>query len=787
MIQELIYTSHKGEGLKRGSGGGFCTVVCTQGMAPNIVRHLEQLSGYKHPFDVHDERSSQNPLLWRFLPVTIGGIKYAALSRIADVKGDYSGRSNKLAHHVLVTEDEFLASGPAAILARSGVCVESWDGKVKEVARRKSSEIEAAPFSGPCAAWKSAAGDAGWAGVIAERLTRRGAEGFVRVIFPVGTDSLRLVDEVFALLPAANRWQTGFSTYVADSANDCKFEFLLDGTREASVLRKDPRKFVVDLCKPLPAPGPSVFVDAARSGDFSALHPAAKKAVRQRPAEVTPAAVDPRQLNEDSEEGFVNMPPELGAAESLNSNASATQSFEGIGQRAETRQKPKKNNWLPLLIAMAAAVLILCVGLAYLIATNMTPPELISRVDDSPTEITQPIETIEVGGGGESIAIDGGNESANDSQDEVAGTIEQPSDDETSDERPEVVDDVAGEPEVDPPTPVNRFDVAKGFQIPEPNSDEPVVVATFAPASRKLNLNLSEIPFNSLTDSWFKFQIKEENQAWEFKIDNDTVANLTVRKSDGDIGELVFQWSPDAKDYYQDDPVGNGLFYMRFLELMLELEDEEPRLVPLSPPIRADLEGEDMLRLVAGVYHHFNNVEVDFQLRGRSDWKRVGNRTSNRAFRETHEVALDFPKEVKVKNKKRVKARELKVPIVFEIGYEVDKNKQLFRNGLRLRMPYKRGKDKWTIIHKGGPWEEAKKSLADHPGFFKKNDLVKKHENLLKDMKQKRQNEIDQNGVPVDCVFYIPQGDDRKVLLVVSDGPGRNSETNQASEKGENE
>ncbi|HMO15186.1 MAG TPA: hypothetical protein PKD64_09230 [Pirellulaceae bacterium] len=273
MIQELLYTSHKGEGLRPGSGGGYCTVVCTHGMPSNIVRILEQLSGYRHPFDIHDRRSLQNPILYRSISMPIGGVNYAILSRVADVRNEHSGRSNKLAHHVILSESEFVEAGPAAILSMNGFCVTDWDGVVREVLPRRSSELaNVGRGESSFRLWALLAGDSGWAGTVAEELVRTQATGnSVRVIFPLGTDCLGLCTEVYEMIPPAKRWQITFSTYGTDSNSPCHLNFILDGTREATIARKDKRKLVIDLTDNIGEPKDTDFVRAARSGDISKL------------------------------------------------------------------------------------------------------------------------------------------------------------------------------------------------------------------------------------------------------------------------------------------------------------------------------------------------------------------------------------------------------------------------------------------------------------------------------------------------------------------------------------
>ncbi len=268
MIQELLYTSHDGRGLRKGGGGGFCTVQSTEGMTPNMTSALEKLSGYKHPFDVHDPRAAANPVNYRHATIQVGVETYHVLSRIADIRREHTGRTNKLAHHVALTKDVLPMGGPAWLISHDGICQDGWDGTVAYLPPRQSSSLPTSEIPlKPCQAWQAAAGDAGWAGHIADHLLRNRLQP-VSVIVPQRTDTLALVNEVFSLLPSSARWGTTFSTYFTSlpPGTSCALRFYLDQTKEAEQLRRDHRQVRVDLATELGRPPDSPLVTAARTG-----------------------------------------------------------------------------------------------------------------------------------------------------------------------------------------------------------------------------------------------------------------------------------------------------------------------------------------------------------------------------------------------------------------------------------------------------------------------------------------------------------------------------------------
>ena len=184
MSQELLYTSAP-EGLNPGDQG-FCTVVCTQGMPRNLKEVLESLSGYRQA------DQPPHPVNYSHVMHTIGGKRYQVLSRVSDYEKDYSGRTNKLAHHVALTLDDLPASGPAALL-EAGLGQTRWDGQTRWEPQGPVLPI-AEFYQGPCRHWEALAGDAGWAGVLAESAAD-GSNRPMYVIFAPGDEVLPLVIE----------------------------------------------------------------------------------------------------------------------------------------------------------------------------------------------------------------------------------------------------------------------------------------------------------------------------------------------------------------------------------------------------------------------------------------------------------------------------------------------------------------------------------------------------------------------------------------------------------------
>jgi hypothetical protein len=260
MIYELVVTSVP-RGLQAGRSG-FTTVQRTRGIHPDLCNRLEAASGYRHVLSPGDPR---NPQIRSHAIVQTPAGQMCVLSRIIDAGNDYSGRSNKLAHHLAFDAAEVAArakTSPAAVLLaaeRAGLFLRQWAGDPRE--QPASPAVPSVPVEpGPCAAWSRVAGDAGWAGFIADRALRKEPTW---IIAPPGVDLVELFAEALALVNYPQRWSISFTTY-ALTAGDGLWLGTVDGSPEAQAARGQQRIAVVDLVRRPPLTVQSPTIDAAR-------------------------------------------------------------------------------------------------------------------------------------------------------------------------------------------------------------------------------------------------------------------------------------------------------------------------------------------------------------------------------------------------------------------------------------------------------------------------------------------------------------------------------------------
>ncbi len=263
-----LWNTSAPRGLKPGSVG-FCTVKCSQGMPINLVERLEMLSGYRHLFPPTGELAHQNPTVYAHYRITLGGIRYHVLSRVANAGLDYSGRSNRFAHHLVLCADSLPPSGPAWLLQQPGVMETAWDGRVEIIRTGRLLPVMDIPPS-PCKYWESLTGDAGFAATLLEAFLTTPPKT-VCVLAPVGVDILKLFGECIALLPPPLRWDVTFTTFFVGLPPEveCIWRGIVVGTPEADAARRRHGLLLLDLTRCLPHPRDEKLVEAARQGCFA--------------------------------------------------------------------------------------------------------------------------------------------------------------------------------------------------------------------------------------------------------------------------------------------------------------------------------------------------------------------------------------------------------------------------------------------------------------------------------------------------------------------------------------
>ena len=392
MIHELIVTSVP-RGLQAGRSG-FTTVLRTRGIHPQLAETLERASGYRHVFPQGDPR---NPQIRSHAVVTGATGVVSILSRIGDAGSDYSGRSNKLAHHIAIDAGETAArasSNPAAVLLaleRSGGFQRQWAGEPRE--QPAGPQVPTVPSEpGACRAWARLAGDAGWAGLLVDRAL---AKQPTWIIAPQGLDLLELFAEALSLVNYPQRWGITFTTF-ALSAGDGLWLGTVDGSPEAQAARGQSRVAVVDLVRRAPLTATSPMIEAARGTGPVPWKREAPRTVTAGPAAAAVAGLPPMLPTgpiaagptSDVLRGVPALPPLLSPAgpPALNGNppplAPAQPAAAGgplLPAGGSWNGAPQRSAG-PLLAGMAFTFLVVCCAIVFVVVRQLSePPPLVDK------------------------------------------------------------------------------------------------------------------------------------------------------------------------------------------------------------------------------------------------------------------------------------------------------------------------------------------------------------------------------------------------------------------------
>lgn len=234
MTWELIHTS-----VERDLDGraGFGVAAITEG-TPDPIRDAlvtESDGSALHP-------AVARALVYRL--VRVGGGVWPVLSSVARCGPDWSGRPNRVAHHLVLEPADRIEAGPAAIAA----CF-PFESSVPQVGLRprRSGTLEWAGVP------QAIGVDGRWPSALARRLGVEGAQ--LAIALPQGADPLGVIGATLAQMPPTARWRVQWSTQGA-----------VRGMPGASTLCcvASGAPGAIDLAHPPPAPAPAAPLPGVR-------------------------------------------------------------------------------------------------------------------------------------------------------------------------------------------------------------------------------------------------------------------------------------------------------------------------------------------------------------------------------------------------------------------------------------------------------------------------------------------------------------------------------------------
>ena len=227
MAWQLIYTSAP-RSLEAGRSG-FGTVARHRAISPLLVSAIERASQFSRLPGTDAGR-----VIYSHRIVAVAGGRFHVLSAIRDAGADYTGRTNHIAHHLIVDPREIAQLGPDGPSPADVLLAMRWAASWNEPPRFLEASDEVAlsaihPHTGG-SAWEQITGSATQAWLLATGDASRGAY----IIQPESADLREVYAESLRLIPD-RLWQISFTTSLQPSDEPGDFRWI--GIEERSPLR----------------------------------------------------------------------------------------------------------------------------------------------------------------------------------------------------------------------------------------------------------------------------------------------------------------------------------------------------------------------------------------------------------------------------------------------------------------------------------------------------------------------------------------------------------------------
>ena len=202
MPYEVVNTSVV-RGLTTGHSG-YCDVLRTRGLP-------EEISQLLAPLNFYNERLARGNSACGVRSIRFGGRMWGIVSRVLPNGNDYTGRTNRLAHHVIAAPSELASLCPATILAGY-----QFRDTFTDTPRYLDREPETQVATQSIAEVWGCMGGKGWRTHIAN-LAMAGSR--VVVLIPTSVDGRSVVASILLGIPLERRWEVGVAE--AASAEQC--------------------------------------------------------------------------------------------------------------------------------------------------------------------------------------------------------------------------------------------------------------------------------------------------------------------------------------------------------------------------------------------------------------------------------------------------------------------------------------------------------------------------------------------------------------------------------------
>lgn len=265
MAFQLVYTSSAK--LLDAGRSGFGTVARSKSITPLVVSAIERVSQFANMRGLDRSR-----MIHVHRQITAGSNRLHVLTRICDAGADYTGRTNHIAHHLVISKEEAARAAtrgitPADVL-RQFAWLDRWDGNARFFDASEDVSLDTFRPDGKSSGrqhWSSVTGNPAHSRLLSwESASRTGV-----LIVPAGIDRLALLAEALVEF-GPQSWSRSFTTSLETTDELADLEWII--TTPSAFPEIQPRcgsRTLLDLTNP-----GALAVLAAPSLPAPALKPA---------------------------------------------------------------------------------------------------------------------------------------------------------------------------------------------------------------------------------------------------------------------------------------------------------------------------------------------------------------------------------------------------------------------------------------------------------------------------------------------------------------------------------
>jgi hypothetical protein len=252
MASQLVYTS--AAKLLDAGRSGFGTVARSKAISPLVVSALERVSQFANLRGTDRTRT-----IFVHRRITVANHRCHVLSRICDAGADYTGRTNHIAHHLVLTPEEAARAAahgvtPADVL-RQFAWLDRWDGAARFFAPEEEVAVEGFRPEGQAAA------RAAWTALTGQRAHARllawdGAPRTGVLLVPRTAEPLALLAEALHEL-GSQAWSRTFTTALESTDELSDLDWIVSSPEAFSEIQsRCGARVIFDLSQPATLPVP---------------------------------------------------------------------------------------------------------------------------------------------------------------------------------------------------------------------------------------------------------------------------------------------------------------------------------------------------------------------------------------------------------------------------------------------------------------------------------------------------------------------------------------------------